>query len=111
MQNKESNPGGSVLKKKKKKNPPANEGDTGSIPDLGRSHMPWNNQADGSQLLSLRSREGELERLSPPELEPVLCQERGCRQPDAPDWQLERSPRLLQLEKSPCSSEDPAQPK
>ena len=28
-------PGGSVIK-----NPPANAGDTGSIPDLGRSHMP-----------------------------------------------------------------------
>ena len=28
-------PGGSVVK-----NPPANAGDTGSIPDLGRSHMP-----------------------------------------------------------------------
>ena len=25
--------------KKKKKNPPANAGDTGSIPDPGRSHM------------------------------------------------------------------------
>ena len=34
----ESFPGGSVVK-----NPPANEGDTGSIPDLGGSHMWWNN--------------------------------------------------------------------
>ena len=31
-------PGGSVVK-----NPPANAGVTGSIPDLGRSHMLWNN--------------------------------------------------------------------
>ena len=31
-------PGGSVVK-----NPPANAGDTGSIPDLGRSHMPRDN--------------------------------------------------------------------
>ena len=30
--------GGSVVK-----NPPANAGDTGSIPDLGRSHMPQSN--------------------------------------------------------------------
>ena len=30
--------GGSVIK-----NPPASAGDTGSIPDLGRSHMSWNN--------------------------------------------------------------------
>ena len=25
------------------KNPPANAGDTGSIPGPGRSHMPWSN--------------------------------------------------------------------
>ena len=31
-------PGGSVVK-----NLPANAGDTGSIPGLGRSHMPWSN--------------------------------------------------------------------
>ena len=30
-------PGGSVVK-----NPSANAGDTGSIPDLGKFHMPWN---------------------------------------------------------------------
>ena len=31
-------PGGMVVK-----NPPANTGDTGSSPGLGRSHMPWSN--------------------------------------------------------------------
>ena len=31
-------PGGTVVK-----NPPANVGDTGSIPGPGRSHMPWSN--------------------------------------------------------------------
>ena len=31
-------PGGTVVK-----NPPANAGDTGSIPGLGRSHVPWSN--------------------------------------------------------------------
>ena len=31
-------PGGAVVK-----NPPANAGDTGSIPDLRRSHMLWSN--------------------------------------------------------------------
>ena len=41
-------PGGAVVKnppakKKKKKNPPANAGDTGLIPGLGRSHMPQSN--------------------------------------------------------------------
>ena len=34
----EGYPGGSVVK-----NPPANAGDTGPTPTLGRSHMPWNN--------------------------------------------------------------------
>ena len=33
---------------------PANAGDTGSSPGLGRSHMPWGNWARGPQLLSLR---------------------------------------------------------
>ena len=31
-------PGGTVVK-----NPPANAGDMGSSPGLGRSHMPWSN--------------------------------------------------------------------
>ena len=31
-------PGVSVVK-----DPPANAGDMGLIPDLGRSHMPWSN--------------------------------------------------------------------
>ena len=33
---------------------PANAGDTGSSPGLGRSHMPWSNWAREPQLLSLR---------------------------------------------------------
>ena len=32
--------GGSVVK-----NPPASAGDASSIPDPGRSHMPWSNEA------------------------------------------------------------------
>ena len=35
-------------------NPPANAGDTGSGPGLGRSHMPRSNWARELQLLSLR---------------------------------------------------------
>ena len=42
-------PGGAVVE-----NPPANAGDTGSSPGLGRSHMPWSNWACEPQLLSLR---------------------------------------------------------
>ena len=33
---------------------PANAGDTGSSPGLGRFHMPWSNWACEPQLLSLR---------------------------------------------------------
>ena len=35
------------------KNPPANAGDRDSTPGLGRSHMPWSNQAHAPRLLSL----------------------------------------------------------
>ena len=42
-------PGGAVVE-----NLPANAGDTGSSPGLGRSHMPWSNWAREPQLLSLR---------------------------------------------------------
>ena len=38
-------PGGSVVK-----NPPAKAGDMGSIPDLGRLHMPQSNEARAPQL-------------------------------------------------------------
>ena len=50
---------GSVVKN------PANAGDTGSIPDLGRSHMPRGSKARALQLLSLRSGAWELQLLSP----------------------------------------------
>ena len=47
------------------KNPPANAENTGSRPGLGRSHMPWSNEAPAPQLLSLRSRACEPQLLSP----------------------------------------------
>ena len=53
-------PGGAVVK-----NPPANAGDTGSIPGPGRSHMPWSKEARVPQLLSLRSRAHEPQLLKP----------------------------------------------
>ena len=37
------------------KNPLANAGDMGIFPDLGRSHMPWSNEAHVPQLQSLRA--------------------------------------------------------
>ena len=42
-------PGGAVVE-----NLPANAGDMGSSPGLGRSHMPWSNWAHEPQLRSLR---------------------------------------------------------
>ena len=42
-------PGGAVVESL-----PANAGDTGSSPGLGRSHMLWSNQAREPQLPSLR---------------------------------------------------------
>ena len=42
-------PGGAVVE-----NPPANAGDMGSSPGLGRSHMPRSSWAREPQLLSLR---------------------------------------------------------
>ena len=41
-------PGGAVVE-----NPPANAGDTGLSPGLGRSHMPWSDYTHEPQLLSL----------------------------------------------------------
>ena len=43
-------PGGAVVK-----NPPANARDTGLIPDPGRSHTLWSNEAPAPQLLSPRA--------------------------------------------------------
>ena len=50
------------------KNLSANTGDTGLIPDLGRSHMPWSNKAQKAsvpQLYSLCSRAWEEQLLKP----------------------------------------------
>ena len=46
------------------KNQPANAGGVGSIPDAGRSHMPWGNSACAPRQLSWCSRARELQQLS-----------------------------------------------
>ena len=101
----------------KQKSPLANAGETSSIPDLGRSHVPQSNKAHGSQLLSLCSRAQEPQLLSPlaPQiLKPVHPRDRALQQEkplqlEASAPQLESSPCLPQLEKTPCSNGDPAQ--
>ena len=52
-------PGGTVVG-----NLPANLGDTGSTPGLGRSHMLWSNKAHAPQRLSLCSGAREPQLLS-----------------------------------------------
>ena len=85
-------PGGPVVK-----HPPANLGDTGSLPGPGRSHMPKSNQAHAPQLLrSLYSRTQALQQ------KPL--------QREAFALQLESSPHWPQLEKAHASHEDPVQP-
>ena len=83
------------------KNLPANAGDTDSIPGLGRSHMPRSNWARVPQLLSLCSGAWE------PQLpKHVACNKRShCNEKST----TREEPHLPQLEKSPCSNEDPAQ--
>ena len=83
------------------KNLPANAGDTGSIPGVGRSHMPWSNWARVPQLLSLCSGAWEPQ---PPKY--VARNKRShCNEKST----TREEPHLPQLEKSPCSDEDPAQ--
>ena len=57
-------PGGSAVM-----NPPAHAGDMSSIPDLGQSHIPWNNLDRAPQLSSLCSRTWE------PQLLKAACPE------------------------------------
>ena len=68
-------------------NLPANAGDTGSSPGLGRSHMPRSNKAHEPQLLSLR-----VWSLCSATREAAIV--RGLRSA------MKTGPRLLQLEKA-----------
>ena len=64
------------------KNPPANPGDTGLVPGLGRSHMSQSNCACAPQLLSQCSgaqepQLPELQKAGGSALEPVPCTKRS----------------------------------
>ena len=54
-------------KKKERENLPANAGDMGSIVDLGRSRIPWSNEARTPPLLSLCPRAHEPRQEKPPQ--------------------------------------------
>ena len=75
-------PGGAVVE-----NLPANAGDTGSSPGLGRSHMLWSDWAREPQLLSLH-----VWSLCPATREAVTVK--------GPRTAMKSSPRLPQLEKA-----------
>ena len=84
-------PGGAVVE-----NPPANAGDTGSSPGLGRSHMPWSNWAREPQLLSVRVWS--------------LCPATGGGAiVRGPRIAMKSGPHLPQLEKALARNEDPTQ--
>ena len=86
-------PGGAVVE-----NLPANAGDTGSSPGLGRSHMPRSGWAREPQLLSLRVWS--------------LCPATGgAAMEKGPRTAIKSGPRSPQLEKALARTEDPAQPK
>ena len=86
-------PGGAAVE-----NLPANAGDTGSSPGLGRSHMPRSNWAREPQLLSLHVWS--------------LCPATGGTAiARGPRTVMKSGPRLPQLEKALARTEDPTQPK
>ena len=95
-------------------NPPVNAGDVGSIPGLGRSHVPWTAKSV-PQLLSLCLRARELQLLRP--THPTACarsQEKPLQR-EACEPQLESKTRVapshLNYRKPEGSNPDPLQPK
>ena len=100
-------PGGWVVK-----NPGANARDMGSIPDLGRSHMPWATTTEpvlGSPEAS--TTEAHVFQL----LEPRCPRACAPQREELPQWetltqQLVGRPRSPQLEKCLPINKDPAQP-
>ena len=82
-------PGGAVVE-----NLPANAGDTGSGPGLGRSHMPWSNWACEPQLLSLR-------------VWSLCSATREAAMVGGPCTAMKSGPRLPQLEKALAQKQRP----
>ena len=118
--------GGSVVK-----NSPANTGDTGLIPDPGRSHMHLRSHISNQDLTCCGTTKPMNHNYSVCVMEPgncnywahvpqllkPVCPRAHALQLEKPlQWEayvpwLESSPDLLQLEKRSCSKEDLAQPK
>ena len=77
---------------------PANAGDKGYSPGLGRCHMPRSNWAHEPQLLSLR-------------IWSLCSATREAAIVRGPHTAMKSGPRLPQLEKALARDEDPTQPK
>ena len=90
-------PGGTVVE-----NLPANAGDMGSSPGLGRSHMPWSNWAREPQLLSLH-----VWSLCPATGGAVIVRGPRTAMKSGPHTTMKSGPRLPQLEKALTRNEDP----
>ena len=91
------------------KNPPANAGDTGSVPNLGRFHMP--RQLNPCSMIAepVLSSSGATTAEAGHQ-EPLLCSKRSHGDEKQSPTTREQPP-LSAARGSPCSSEDPAQPK
>ena len=88
------------------KNPSASAGYTGSIPDLGRSHMPQGNWALCHNYWS-----HVLQLLKPMYLEPMLCSERNDHSEKAAMQNERVVSARCNSRKAVHSNEDPTQPK
>ena len=105
-------PDGSVVK-----NLPANTGDMDSTSDQGRSHMPQGNQAHAPQLLSLFSRAGEPQLLSPHASATEAwvpwspCSTREATAMRSPSTATREQPLLVAAREKQESNKDPEQPK
>ena len=94
-------PGGAVVE-----NLPANAGDTGSSPGLGRSHMPRSSWVREPQLLSLR-----VWSLCPATGGATIVKGPRTAMKSGPCTAMKSGPHLPQLEKALTRTEDPTQSK
>ena len=86
-------------------NLPANAGDTGSSPGLGRSHMPRSSCAREPQLLSLR-----IWSLCPATGGAAIVKGPRTAMKSGPRTAMKSGPGLPQLEKALTQTEVPTQP-
>ena len=87
-------------------NLPANAGDMGSSPGLGRSHMPRSSWVREPQLLSLR-----VWSLCPATGGAAIVKGSRTAMKSSPRAAMKSGPHLPQLEKALARTEDPTQPK